>query len=49
MTPSCNLIRMNELNIKDRLVLNQEFKEWIVNSGENEQSQEILRLRYLKK
>ena len=39
---------MTELNSVDRSVLYQEFKEWIVNSGENEQSEEILCLRYLK-
>ena len=45
---SCTLIRMTEINRIDRSVLYQEFKEWIVNSGENEESQEILCLRYLK-
>jgi len=39
---------MTEINRIDRSVLYQEFKEWIVNSGENEKSQEILCLRYLK-
>jgi len=39
---------MTELNRIDRSVLYQEFKEWIVNSGENEDIQEILCLRYLK-
>ena len=48
VTLSCTLIRMTEINRIDRSVLYQEFKEWIVNSGENEQSQEILCLRYLK-
>ena len=48
VTLSCTLIRMTELNRIDRSVLYQEFKEWIVNSGKNEQSQEILCLRYLK-
>ena len=48
VTLSCTLIRMTEINIIDRSVLYQEFKEWIVNSGENEKSQEILCLRYLK-
>jgi len=48
VTLSCTLIRMNEINRIDRSVLYQEFKEWIVNSGENEESQEILCLRYLK-
>tara|TARA_B100000965_G_scaffold360573_1_gene341391 strand:+ start:244 stop:444 length:201 start_codon:yes stop_codon:yes gene_type:complete len=49
VTLSCTLIRMTEINRKDRSVLYQEFKEWIVNSGESEDSQEILCLRYLKK
>ena len=48
VTLSCILIRMTEINRTDRSVLYQEFKEWIVNSGENEESQEILCLRYLK-
>ena len=48
VTLSCTLIRMTEINRIDRSVLYQEFKEWIVNSGENEKSQEILCLRYLK-
>ena len=48
VTLSCILIRMTEINRIDRSVLYQEFKEWIVNSGENEESQEILCLRYLK-
>ena len=48
VTLSCTLIRMTEINEIDRSVLYQEFKEWIVHSGENEQSQEILCLRYLK-
>ena len=48
VTLSCTLIRMTEINRIDRSVLYQEFKEWIVNSGENEQTQEILCLRYLK-
>ena len=39
---------MTEINRIDRSVVYQEFKEWIVNSGENEDSQEILCLRYLK-
>jgi len=47
VTLSCILIRMTEVNITDRSVLYQEFKEWIVNSGENKQSQEVLCLRYL--
>ena len=48
VTLSCILIRMTEINRIDRSVLYQEFKEWIVNSGENEESHEILCLRYLK-
>ena len=48
VTLSCIIIRMTEINRVDRSVLYQEFKEWIVNSGENEESQEILCLRYLK-
>ena len=48
VTISCTLIRMTEINKIDRSVLYQEFKEWILNSGENEESQEILCLRYLK-
>ena len=48
VTLSCTLIRMTEINRIDRSVLYQEFKEWIVNSRENEESQEILCLRYLK-
>tara|TARA_B100000902_G_C26448700_1_gene499637 strand:- start:42 stop:317 length:276 start_codon:yes stop_codon:yes gene_type:complete len=48
VTLSCTLIRMTEINKIDRSVLYQEFKEWIVNSGENKQSEEILCLRYLK-
>ena len=48
VTLSCTLIRMTEINRIDRSVLYQEFKEWIVNSGENDQNQEILCLRYLK-
>ena len=48
VTLSCTLIRMTEINRIDRSVLYQEFKEWIVNSGETEQSEEILCLRYLK-
>ena len=38
---------MTEINKVDRGVLYQEFKEWIVNSGENKESQEILCMRYL--
>ena len=48
VTLSCTLIRMTEINKIDRSVLYQEFKEWILNSGENEEIQEILCLRYLK-
>ena len=48
VTLSCTLIRMTEVNRIDRSVLYQEFKEWIVNSGENKETQEILCLRYLK-
>ena len=48
MTLNCTLIRMTQVNKIDRSVLFQEFKEWIMNSGESEQSQEILCLRYLK-
>ena len=48
VTLSCTLIRMTEINRIDRSVLYQEFKELILNSGENEESQEILCLRYLK-
>ena len=47
VTLSCTLIRMTEINRIDRSVLYQEFKEWILNSGENEERQEILCLRYL--
>ena len=35
-------------DIEDADSIRQEFKEWIVNSGENEKSEEILCLRYLK-
>ena len=48
VTLSCTLIRMTEVNRIDRSVLYQEFKEWLVNSAENQQTQEILCLRYLK-
>ena len=48
ITISCTLIRMTEINKIDRSFLYQEFKEWILNSGEAKQSQEILCLRYLK-
>ncbi len=49
VTLSCTLIRMTEINRIDRSVLYQEFKEWILNSGENEHHEEILCLRYLNK
>ena len=39
---------MTEIDRIDRSVLYQEFKEWIVNSGQSDQNQEILCLRYLK-
>ena len=39
---------MTEINRIDRSVLYQEFKEWIINSDENDQDQEILCLRYLQ-
>ena len=48
VTLNCILIRMTEINRIDRSVLYQEFKEWIVNSGEIDQTHEILCLRYLK-
>ena len=48
VTLNCVLIRMSEINRIDRSVLYQEFKEWILNSGENDKNQEILCLRYLK-
>ena len=48
VTLSCTLIRMTEINRIDRSVLYQEFKEWIVNSGKNEERQEILCLKYLR-
>jgi hypothetical protein len=48
VTLSCTLIRMTQINRIDRSVLYQEFKEWIVNSGDNEHNEEILCLRYLK-
>ena len=47
VTLNCILIRMTEVNTTDRSVLYSEFKEWIVNSGENKKSQEVLCLRYL--
>jgi len=39
---------MTQINRIDRSVLYQEFKEWILNNGENEESQEIIGMRYLK-
>ena len=48
VTLSCILIRMTEVSTTERSVLYQEFKEWIVNSGENKENQEILCLRYWK-
>ena len=48
VTLNCILIRMTEVNKNDRSVLYQEFKEWIVSSGDKNQNQEILCLRYLK-
>ena len=48
VTLNCILIRMTEINRIDRSVLYQEFKEWIINSDENDQGQEILCLRYLQ-
>ncbi len=49
VTLRCTLIRMTEINRIDRSVLYQEFKEWLLNSGENGHDQEILCLRYLNK
>ena len=48
VTLSCTLIRMTEINRIDRSVLYQEFKEWIVNSGDSDHNQEILCIKYLK-
>ena len=48
VTLSCTLIRMTEINKIDRSVLYQEFKEWILNCGNDEENQEVLCLRYLK-
>ena len=42
------LIRMTEIDKFDRAVLYQEFKEWIADSTENNNDQEILCLKYLK-
>ena len=39
---------MTEIDRIDRSVLYQEFKEWILNSNNNGQFEEILCLRYLK-
>ena len=39
---------MTEINRIDRSVLYQEFKEWIESSGDQEEEQEILCLKYLK-
>ena len=47
-TLSCILIRMTQINRIDRSVLYQEFKEWIVNSGDSKNDQEVLCLKYLK-
>ena len=48
ITLNCTLIRMTEVDKIDRSVLYQEFKEWILNSGENKESQEILCMKYIK-
>ena len=48
VTINCVLIRMTEINLTDRSALYQEFKEWILSSGDSEKKQEILCLRYLK-
>ena len=48
VTLNCILIRMTEINKIDRAVLYQEFKEWIVNSGDSDHNQEILCIKYLK-
>ena len=48
VTLNCILIRMTEINRIDRSVLYQEFKEWIESSGDQEEEQEILCLKYLK-
>tara|TARA_Y100001968_G_scaffold324596_1_gene364262 strand:+ start:409 stop:606 length:198 start_codon:yes stop_codon:yes gene_type:complete len=48
VTLNCVLIRMTELNSIDRSVLYQEFKEWILKSGEDDKNQEILCIRYLR-
>ncbi len=48
VTLNCILIRMTEVDKINRSVLYQEFKEWIASSGDNNQNQEILCLRYIK-
>ena len=48
VTLNCVLIRMTEVNLINRSVLYQEFKEWILDSGEKDKNQEVLCLRYLK-
>ena len=48
VTLNCMLIRMTEINTIDRSFIFEEFKEWIINSGNKDQDQEILCLRYLK-
>ena len=48
VTLNCVLIRMTEINRIDRSVLYQEFKEWILDSGEDGKNQEILCMRFLK-
>ena len=39
---------MTEINKFDRAVLYQEFKEWIIESGDVDKKQEVLCLKYLK-
>ena len=48
VTLNCMLIRMTEIDKFDRAVLYQEFKEWIIDSAENNHEQEILCLKYLQ-
>ncbi len=48
VTLNCMLIRMTEIDKFDRVVIYQEFKEWIIDSTENNHDQEILCLKYLK-
>ena len=48
VTRNCILIRITEINRIDRSVLYQEFKEWLINSEEDDKNQEILCLKYLK-